>query len=57
MSVNAQDRTVCSRRELDEWREREIGWSHDGHSVLRKARTRLDELLQRAIKAVGRHEG
>ena len=32
----------------DEWWEREIGWSPDGPSVLRKARTRFDELLQRA---------
>jgi hypothetical protein len=39
---------LCSRQELDEWWEREIGWSHDGHSVVRKARVRFDELLQRA---------
>jgi len=39
---------LCSDRELHEWWEREIGWSHDDHSVLSKARARLDELLQRA---------
>jgi hypothetical protein len=39
---------LCSRRELDEWWEREVGWSPDVHSVLGKARVRLDELLQRA---------
>jgi hypothetical protein len=42
---------LCSRRELDEWWEREIGWSPDGPSVLRKARTRFDELVQRAKRS------
>ena len=39
---------LCSRRELDEWWQREIGWSHDHDSVVSKARKRLDELLERA---------
>jgi hypothetical protein len=39
---------LCSRQELDEWWEREIGWSHDVHSVVRKAQVRFEELLQRA---------
>jgi hypothetical protein len=39
---------LCSRRELDEWWQREVGWSPDNRSVLRKARIRFDELLQRA---------
>jgi len=38
---------LCSRRELDEWWEREIGWSQRD-SVAPKARTRLEQLLQRA---------
>jgi hypothetical protein len=39
---------LCSRRELDEWWQREVGWSPDPHSVGSKARIRLDELSQRA---------
>ena len=39
---------LSSRQELDEWWEREIGWSPEGHSLLSKARVRLDELLRRA---------
>ena len=39
---------LCSRRELDEWWEREIGWSKDRALALRKARLRCDELLRRA---------
>jgi hypothetical protein len=39
---------LSSHRELDEWWQREIGWSPDRHSVVSKARIRLDELLQRA---------
>ena len=39
---------LCSPRELDEWWEREIGWSHDGDLALRKARVRHEELLKRA---------
>ena len=39
---------LCSRRELDEWWEREIGWSQDNELALRKARARHDELLTRA---------
>jgi hypothetical protein len=39
---------LCSRRELDEWWEREIGWSKDPASALRKAHTRFSELEKRA---------
>ena len=39
---------LCSRRELDEWWEREIGWSDDRALALRKARARFDELATRA---------
>jgi hypothetical protein len=39
---------LCSRRELDDWWEREIGWSPDIRSIHHKARARYDELLQRA---------
>jgi hypothetical protein len=39
---------LCSRRELDEWWEREIGWSKDAELVLLKARDRYAELLLRA---------
>jgi hypothetical protein len=39
---------LTSPRELDEWWEREIGWSDDRALVLRKARARYLELKQRA---------
>jgi hypothetical protein len=39
---------LCSSRELDEWWEREIGWSHNRELALRKARVRYEELLKRA---------
>jgi alpha-amylase/alpha-mannosidase (GH57 family) len=39
---------LCSRRELDEWWEREIGWSQERGLALRKARARYAELLTRA---------
>ncbi len=39
---------LYSRRELNEWWQREIGWSADHDSVARKAKLRFDELLQRA---------
>jgi len=39
---------LCSRRELDEWWEREIGWSKDADVVLRKAHTQYLQLAQRA---------
>ena len=39
---------LCSQRELNEWWEREIGWSHDRDLALRKARSRYEELLRRA---------
>jgi hypothetical protein len=39
---------LCSRRELDEWWEGEIGWSHDRELALGKARARYDVLLKRA---------
>ena len=39
---------LSSPRELDEWWEREIGWSGDAELALRKARTRHAELQKRA---------
>ena len=39
---------LCSRRELDEWWEREIGWSADKARVLPKARFHYDQLQKRA---------
>ena len=39
---------LCSRRELDEWWEREIGWCKDADLVLRKAQARYAELTERA---------
>ena len=39
---------LCSGRELDEWWEREIGWSQDRELALHKAQARLDELSKRA---------
>jgi alpha-amylase/alpha-mannosidase (GH57 family) len=39
---------LCSSRELDEWWEREIGWSDDRDFALRKAKARYEELLNRA---------
>jgi hypothetical protein len=40
--------SLCSQRELDQWWEREIGWSQDKALALRKAKARYEELLQRA---------
>jgi hypothetical protein len=39
---------LCSRRELDDWWEREIGWSKDSEMIFRKATARHAELLKRA---------
>lgn len=39
---------LCSRRELDEWWNREIGWSPDANSVVQKAQILYDKLLERA---------
>ena len=39
---------LCSHQELDEWWEREIGWSDNEQSVFQKARLQLDRLIQRA---------
>ena len=39
---------LCSFQELDEWWQREIGWSPERRSIVSKARTRLEELRQRA---------
>ena len=39
---------LCSRRELDEWWEREIGWSPERESLVHKAETQLDALRRRA---------
>jgi hypothetical protein len=42
---------LCSRRELDEWWQREIGWSPERDSVARKARMRFAELSERAKRS------
>jgi hypothetical protein len=39
---------LCSPRELEDWWEREIGWSAQPDEVLRRARSRYQELLKRA---------
>jgi hypothetical protein len=39
---------LCSRRELEDWWNREIAWSGDSQLVLHKAKVRFDELLLRA---------
>jgi hypothetical protein len=39
---------LCSRRQMDEWWEREIGWSDDRALALRKARERYEGLAKRA---------
>ena len=41
---------LCSQRELDDWWEREIGWSHprDPALALRKARSQYESLVNRA---------
>lgn len=39
---------LSSRNELDEWWEKEIGWTHDCALVLRKAQARYEELMRRA---------
>jgi hypothetical protein len=39
---------LCSNRELDEWWNREVGWSPDTNLIVAKARSRLDELVDRA---------
>lgn len=41
---------LCSRRELDEWWEREIGWSNERDRVaaFQKAKARFEQLLSRA---------
>ena len=41
---------LCSQRELDEWWRKEIDWSEDRALVLRKARTRYEELRERGRK-------
>lgn len=42
---------LCSRRELDKWWEKEIGWSPEHDLVVRKARIRFDELFERAKRS------
>jgi hypothetical protein len=39
---------LCSRRELHEWWEREIGWENNRDLALRKAQLRFQELSKRA---------
>lgn len=40
--------SLCSARELDEWWQKEIGWSQDRALALSKARARYEELSERA---------
>lgn len=42
---------LCSRRELEEWWEHEVGWSPEPESVARKARMHFDELFERAKRS------
>lgn len=42
---------LSSRRELDEWWKKEIGWSPEHDLVVRKARIRFDELFERAKRS------
>ena len=42
---------LCSRRELDEWWQKEIDWSEDRAVVVQKARARSKELSERARKS------
>jgi len=42
---------LSSRRELDEWWEKEIGWSCERSTLLEKARRRRMELAERAKQA------
>jgi hypothetical protein len=39
---------LCSRQEMDEWWNSEIGWSPDRDSILSKVQRRHNELLRRA---------
>jgi hypothetical protein len=39
---------LCSRRELYDWWDREIGWSEDRALALRKAKVHFYELSKRA---------
>ena len=39
---------LCSRRQLDEWWEKEIRWSDDHELVLQKAQAPYQELLNQA---------
>ena len=39
---------LSSSREMDEWWQREIGWSPEVDSIIPKARARLDALRLRA---------
>ena len=39
---------LSNRNELDQWWEKEIGWTNDRALVLRKAQTRYAELSRRA---------
>jgi hypothetical protein len=39
---------ICSRRELDEWWEREVGWSSDKVRIHRKAEAEYNRRIIRA---------
>ena len=42
---------LCSDRELDEWWQREIGWSSDRDLAFHKAQLQLTRLLERVGKS------
>ena len=39
---------LCSRNELNDWWEKEIGWNCDKAIVLKKAKAKHEEFVQRA---------
>ena len=39
---------LCSQRELYEWWERELGWSVDATTAIRKAKAQFEALVERA---------
>ena len=39
---------LCSRNELNEWWKKEIGWNCDKTTVLKKAKAKHEEFVQRA---------
>jgi hypothetical protein len=44
---------LCSHRELDEWWTREIGWSANEETAIRKAQLQFTDLSRRANESGG----